>query len=347
MLDAGDYAAGVSAADEAIGADTALNDPWGVAVDNTNKALALLRAEGPEQARDHLVTVALDVIALEDIELSIGIVELFACTMAELGSATLAAELVGTADVQRDKAGMPRSIPDAEHLNRSILPVKSRTPAAEWASAYQRGTSRAIADEVEVALVGTPTHRLRDAAEASPREEHLKRICVIPPGVGGISFHNTPRRSDVCGAPNLSAEPLLDSPAKSRSRGHEIKAGPRARVVSIVVSGAQPGQYGKHSPVLVGGGMQVQLGHDPGDVALDGAHVDDEVGRRSRAFERPWAISSSTSRSRALSRPSSSARPVLPIRCETTAGSSTVPPARMVCIAWTSTSTSTTRSLSR
>ena len=152
LLDAGDYAAGVSAADEAIGADTALNDPWGVAVDNTNKALALLRAEGPEQARDHLVTVALDVIALEDIELSIGIVELFACTMAELGSATLAAELVGTADVQRDKAGMPRSIPDAGHLNRSILPVKSRTPATEWASAYQRGTARAIADAVEVAL---------------------------------------------------------------------------------------------------------------------------------------------------------------------------------------------------
>ena len=103
----------------------------------------MARAEGPERAREHLGTVALDVIALEDIELSIGIVN---CSRAP-------------------PVGRERVQPDLSvELLRGILGEDPRT-------------------------------RPRDQAGSTPR------------------------------------------------------------VVSIVVSGAQPGQYGKNSPVFVRGGV--------------------------------------------------------------------------------------------
>ena len=55
--------------------------------------------------------------------------------------------------------------------------------------------------------------------------------------------------------------------AAARPQSGSRLAGWRA----IVLSAAQPGQYGEDPSVVVGGGMQVQLGHDPGDVAFDGA----------------------------------------------------------------------------
>src|SRR4051795_8666771 len=52
-----------------------------------------------------------------------------------------------------------------------------------------------------------------------------------------------------------------------------------SHVRAAFLSGAQPREYGENAPVLVGGGMQVELRHDPGDVALDRAQVDDQVRR--------------------------------------------------------------------
>ena len=80
------------------------------------------------------------------------------------------------------------------------------------------------------------------------------------------------------------------------------------------------------------------------------AQVEDGPGllRAIAAFERPSAISASTSRSRALSAPSASREPTLGASISlTTCRSSTVPPPATRCIASRNALTSPTRSLSR
>jgi hypothetical protein len=62
-------------------------------------------------------------------------------------------------------------------------------------------------------------------------------------------------------------------------------------------------------------------------------------------LEWPWAISESTSRSRAVS--ASTGRWTRPISCDTTSGSMTVPPAATRAAAATNSCASATRSLSR
>jgi hypothetical protein len=64
-------------------------------------------------------------------------------------------------------------------------------------------------------------------------------------------------------------------------------------------------------------------------------------------FERPWAISESTSRSRGVRAARESARRLAPSRWRTTSGSSTVPPRATRVSASTKSLTSATRSLSR
>ncbi len=132
LMDTGEYAAAVVAGRRALELDRAREDPWGVAVNEANLALALLRAEGPDPAYEHLARVAESAVALADTELSIGIVEAFAATLAELGDVERAACLMGTADAQRAAVGIPRSGPDDAHLERSLS-------AARDGSATTRG----------------------------------------------------------------------------------------------------------------------------------------------------------------------------------------------------------------
>jgi predicted ATPase/class 3 adenylate cyclase len=152
LLDSGDYSGAVSAAHEAIAADEARDDPWGVAINNSLLVMALLRAEGPARAYEHLAGMAAEAVALEDTELSIAIVELFASALSELGDAVLAARLTGAADRQRETAGMPRSGPDAEHLERSLARGKQLLPPEDWTRAQAAGQRLTIAEAVAEAL---------------------------------------------------------------------------------------------------------------------------------------------------------------------------------------------------
>lgn len=54
-----------------------------MAIDQTNLAIVLLRAEGPESAYTHLVSIAPDSVALADPELSVATIEMLAATLAE------------------------------------------------------------------------------------------------------------------------------------------------------------------------------------------------------------------------------------------------------------------------
>jgi tetratricopeptide (TPR) repeat protein len=143
-MDTGNYVAAVEAARRSVVADQALDDPWGVAIDQLNLVTALLNAEGARPAFRQLVEVAPAAIALGDIELSIDVVDCFAMVWAALGDPERTAAALGAADKQRELAGIPRKGPDIAHLDRFLGPVRKTTDPQRWDRAYGRGRSLTI-----------------------------------------------------------------------------------------------------------------------------------------------------------------------------------------------------------
>jgi len=152
LVDAGEYGAALVAAEEAVAADVARGDRWGVAITEANVAMALLHTEGPRRSYEHLTAIAAEAVASADTELSITIVELFAMALSELGDATRAGHLVGAADARRQAVGMPRAAPDAEHLNRSLAHATTLLTPEEWDSTYAAGLRLTIDEAVAEAL---------------------------------------------------------------------------------------------------------------------------------------------------------------------------------------------------
>jgi predicted ATPase/class 3 adenylate cyclase len=150
-MDLGDYPTAVEAAHRAIAADQALDDPWGVAINQSNLVVALLHAEGPEQAHEALREVAVDAVALGDIELSIDVIDTAAAIWAGLGYAEQAGVLLGAADKQRQLAGIPRPEPDQQHLDRFVEPARRSVPDGTWKRALAEGAQLTIDQAVSQA----------------------------------------------------------------------------------------------------------------------------------------------------------------------------------------------------
>jgi hypothetical protein len=147
-MDLADYPAAVEAARTAIAADRALQDPWGVAINQCNLVVALLNSEGPHSAYDVLREVAGDAVALGDIELSIDVIDTSAAVWAALGHAEQAATLLGTAQKQREVTGIPRPAPDQHHLDRFIEPARRTLPDEVWSHALSTGAGLTIDDAI-------------------------------------------------------------------------------------------------------------------------------------------------------------------------------------------------------
>lgn len=157
-MDIGDYAAAVEAAHIAIAADEALDDPWGVAINQGNLVVALLHSEGPERAHDVFRDVAPDAIALGDIELSIDVIDTGAALWAGLGHPERAATLLGTAERQRELTGIPRPNPDQQLLDRFIEPARGSVPDQVWRDALTRGAALSIEEAVAKATSDRSPH---------------------------------------------------------------------------------------------------------------------------------------------------------------------------------------------
>ena len=147
-MDAEEYDRAVVAAHEATEVDRALNDPWGVAINQLNLASALLHAEGSGPARTLVDEIAQDVLALDDVELSIDMVETIAAIAASAGEAEQAASLLGAADTKREGVGMPRVMSDDALLERFVGPARASVGTERWESAYRRGRSDSIEEAV-------------------------------------------------------------------------------------------------------------------------------------------------------------------------------------------------------
>jgi hypothetical protein len=135
-----------------------LDDPWGIAINQCNLVVALLHSEGPRPAHEVLLDVAADAITLGDIELSIDVIDSSAAIWAALGHAERAATLLGTAEKQRELAGLPRPEPDQQHLDRFIDPARRSVPEQAWIDALARGALLTIEDAVSQATSDRSIH---------------------------------------------------------------------------------------------------------------------------------------------------------------------------------------------
>ena len=155
-MDVEDYAAAVEAARTAIAADQALDDPWGVAINQCNLVVALLHSEGPERALQALRDVAAGALALGDIEFSLDLVDTSAAIWAGLGDAEQAATLLGTAETQRELAGIPRPDPDQHHLDRFVASARRSLSDQAWRAAFDRGALLTVDEAVSRATTHEP-----------------------------------------------------------------------------------------------------------------------------------------------------------------------------------------------
>ncbi|MGH3496177.1 MAG: adenylate/guanylate cyclase domain-containing protein [Nocardioidaceae bacterium] len=154
LYDLGDYESSARAGRAAVSASRRSGSAWAAAIDSVNLALALLRAEGPEESYAQLSSVAADVVACGDAELIIDMLEVFVCIAAERGDPLFAARVLGAIDRERAASGLPRPGPDQSALDISIRPARARVSGTEWDTAYQSGldlpVERAVAENLEL-----------------------------------------------------------------------------------------------------------------------------------------------------------------------------------------------------
>ncbi len=151
-MDAGNFSSAVEAARRAIAADEALGDPWGVAINQCNLVFALLNAEGAETAYQALADVAPGAMGMGDLELSIDVLEDFVAVMAAMGDLERTATLLGASERHRASAGMPRTAPDQQHLDRFVAPARATADPEAWRRAYAAGESLGVDEALAVGL---------------------------------------------------------------------------------------------------------------------------------------------------------------------------------------------------
>ena len=119
--------------------DEKLGNTWGCAVNQANLASAMLRAGQTKDANALLRDNAADIVGLGDIELTIDVIELFACIAAKRAQPKLAARLAGAAEALREQAGMPRRGPAGELVESYLGKAHRALPRLVWDEHHRTG----------------------------------------------------------------------------------------------------------------------------------------------------------------------------------------------------------------
>ena len=147
-IDVGEPMLAIDLFDRAAVVDRELGDSWGEACDRVNLAAARLRAGQLDGADQELRSVAGPAMAVNDIDLTIGLIELLAMVRAEDGDVETSARLSGTADAMREQANLPRPAPDAAHLDRSLARSRRTVDEDVWSSFVSAGRVLSVEDAV-------------------------------------------------------------------------------------------------------------------------------------------------------------------------------------------------------
>lgn len=112
--------------------DTRLGDAWGQGADHVNLVGSLLRAGRTAEAQEHLLRHAADAVALNDSEITVDVLTLFAVVHARRGDAALAARLLGAATRLRELAELPMTPVDTAWVEEAVGPTRDAAPSGAW-----------------------------------------------------------------------------------------------------------------------------------------------------------------------------------------------------------------------
>lgn len=148
-LDSGEPNRAIALLEEALVIDRRLGNSWGTTVDQVNLVAARTQAGQLELALKELRGFIDVAVSLNDVDLTIAIIELMAALWAELGDARRAARLSGTAEAMREQANLPRPAVEEVLLASSLAKVRPLLDAEGWTSHVDDG--RALSAEAAIA----------------------------------------------------------------------------------------------------------------------------------------------------------------------------------------------------
>ncbi|HWH99036.1 MAG TPA: tetratricopeptide repeat protein, partial [Propionibacteriaceae bacterium] len=138
-IDVGAPVAAIDLFDRAVVLDRELHDGWAEACDRVNRAAARISAGQIDGARQDLRDVSSDALAVNDIDLTIGLIELLAMLWGESGDVRRSARLFGTSEAMREQANLPRPPPDSAQLSTSLASNRSKVSEDIWSSYVNEG----------------------------------------------------------------------------------------------------------------------------------------------------------------------------------------------------------------
>jgi hypothetical protein len=98
--------------------------------------------DGQTDGADALLRdIAAFILGLGDIELTIDVIELFACIATKRAQPELAARLAGAAEALREQAGMPRRGPPAELVESYLAEARRAVGSQIWDEQCRAGHS--------------------------------------------------------------------------------------------------------------------------------------------------------------------------------------------------------------
>lgn len=148
-LDSGEPNRAIALLEEALVIDRRLGNSWGTTVDQVNLVAARTQAGQLELALKELRGFIDVAVSLNDVDLTIAIIELMAALWAEMGDARRAARLSGTAEAMREQANLPRPAVEEVLLASSLAKVRPLLDAEGWTSHVDDG--RALSAEAAIA----------------------------------------------------------------------------------------------------------------------------------------------------------------------------------------------------
>jgi tetratricopeptide (TPR) repeat protein len=138
-IDVGAPAAAIDLFNQAIVLDRELKDGWAEACDRVNRAAARISAGQIDAGHQDLREVSSDALAVNDVDLTIGLIELLAMVWGESGDVRKSARLFGTSEAMREQANLPRPPPDSAHLRSSLATNRSKVSEDVWSSYVNEG----------------------------------------------------------------------------------------------------------------------------------------------------------------------------------------------------------------
>jgi tetratricopeptide (TPR) repeat protein len=138
-IDVGAPTAAIDLFNQAIVLDRDLKDQWAEACDRVNRAAARISAGQIDAAHQDLRDVSSDALAVDDVDLTIGLIELLAMLWGESGDVRRSARLLGTSEAMREQANLPRPPPDSAQLSNSLATNRSKVSENTWSSYVNEG----------------------------------------------------------------------------------------------------------------------------------------------------------------------------------------------------------------